>query len=155
MVRVERTYLVNSTEEDLWSLVTDPDVKVDLLSPVQDYEPTKNGYRWLIEAPVIGETPLKTDTVTKEPNSVVKYRGKKFMIKVTTIHRILDNPDPDDIDAVGDVDDPDEGIGIYNRFNVKTRIPGGEKGFKDAFERKEKEKKEEVLEFIESFEADS
>jgi carbon monoxide dehydrogenase subunit G len=123
-VRVERTFDLAATPEELWALISDPEKRVTPISVVEDFEITgERTATWYVEIPipVVRRTiSVETEEVERDPPNYVKFTGRSKVMHVVGEHRI---------------EATDTGSRLVNRFTVDGRVPGLEKFFKRNLDR--------------------
>ncbi|NEU57297.1 CoxG family protein [Halorussus sp. MSC15.2] len=118
-VRVERTFDLAVSPENVWNFIADPEKRASVISVVSDYEQTgENTSIWHIELPIpfLDRTvPVETEDVERDPPRYVKFVGRSSALRVTGEHEIQET---------------ENGSRLVNRFTVEGRVPGIERYFK-------------------------
>ncbi|MFC4450392.1 CoxG family protein [Halorussus aquaticus] len=118
-VRVERTFDLAVSPENVWNFIADPEKRASVISVVSDYEKTgENTSIWHIELPIpfLDRTvPVETEDVERDPPRYVKFVGRSSALRVTGEHEIQET---------------ETGSRLVNRFTVEGRVPGIERYFK-------------------------
>lgn len=117
-VRVERTFELAATPEEVWELISDPEKRAAPISVVEDFEITGEGTAiWHVEIPIpmVRRTiAVETEEIERDPPNYVKFTGRSKVMKVVGEHRI---------------EATETGSRLINRFTVDGRVPGLEKFF--------------------------
>ena len=138
MVRVEREIPVDASREAVWSFVTDPRNKVRMLPPVTGYtELESEGYRWSIDAPLVGSVEIDTPVSRREENRLLEFGGEHKLATVAGRHLIKEEGD----DVV-----------LRLVFGVESPLPGVETTFRKLFYREIRRREDEIRERIEEYE---
>jgi carbon monoxide dehydrogenase subunit G len=118
-VRVERTFDLGVSPENVWAFIADPEKRASVISVVEDYEETgEHSAIWHIQLPVpfLDKTvPVETEDVERDPPRYVKFVGRSSALRVTGEHEIQET---------------DGGTRLVNRFTVEGKVPGVERYFK-------------------------
>ncbi|QFU83825.1 SRPBCC family protein [Natronorubrum aibiense] len=120
-VRVDRSFELSATPEDVWAFIADPKNRARAISVVQEYtvdDPDGRRVTWHVELPIplVRKTVrVETEDITREPPSYVKFVGKSKVLTVTGEHEIVET---------------DGGTRLENHFVVDGKLPGVEKFFK-------------------------
>jgi carbon monoxide dehydrogenase subunit G len=117
-VRVERTFELSVSPEDVWAFISDPEKRADAISVVDSYTTDGDTTTWHVELPipVVRSTiDVETRDVEVDPPTFVKFVGKSGIFNVTGEHEIRE--------AEGD------GSTLTNRFVVDGKVPGVETFF--------------------------
>jgi carbon monoxide dehydrogenase subunit G len=118
-VRVERTFELSVSPEDVWAFISDPEQRADAISVVDSYTSRGDTTTWHVELPipVVRSTiDVETRDVEVDPPTFVKFVGKSGIFNVTGEHEIRE---------VGG-----GGSTLTNRFVVDGKVPGVEQFFK-------------------------
>lgn len=116
-VRVERTFELAATPEEVWGFIADPEKRARAISVVSDFETTDDGEIWHIDLPIplIKKTiTVETEDIARDEPSFVKFVGRSKVMQVVGEHEIVET---------------DGGSRLENRFTVDGRMPGVEKFF--------------------------
>ncbi|WP_128475708.1 CoxG family protein [Halorussus pelagicus] len=117
-VRVERTFDLEVSPENVWNFIVDPENRANVISVVDDYEKTgEHSSIWHIGLPVpfLDKTvPVRTEDVERDPPRYVKFVGRSSALRVTGEHEIQET---------------ETGSRLVNRFTVEGKIPGIERYF--------------------------
>ena len=117
-VRVERTFDLEVSPENVWEFIVDPENRANVISVVNDYEKTgENSSIWHITLPIpfLDKTvPVRTEDVERDPPRYVKFVGRSSALRVTGEHEIQET---------------ETGSRLVNRFTVEGKIPGIERYF--------------------------
>ena len=116
-VRVERTFELTATPEEVWSFIADPEKRAGAISVVSDFEETGDGEIWHIELPIplVRRTiAIETEDVARDEPSYVKFVGRSKVMRVVGEHEITAT---------------EEGSRLTNRFTVDGKMPGVERFF--------------------------
>jgi len=119
-VRVERTFELSVSPEDVWAFISDPEKRADAISVVDSYTRDGDTTTWhvALPIPVVRSTiDVETRDVTVDPPTFVKFVGKSGIFNVTGEHEISG------LDDGG-------GSTLTNRFVVDGKVPGVEQFFK-------------------------
>ncbi|MFC7080103.1 CoxG family protein [Halorussus caseinilyticus] len=118
-VRVERTFDLGVSPENVWNFIADPEKRASVISVVADFEETgENTYIWHIRLPIpfLDTTvPVETEDVESDPPRYVKFVGRSSALRVTGEHEVRE---------------AENGSRLVNRFTVEGRVPGVERYFK-------------------------
>ena len=120
-VRVERSFELAAPPERIWEFIADPENRARAISVVQRYtvdDPEARRVTWHVELPIplVRKTiAVKTEDVSREPPSYVKFTGKSKVMDVTGEHEMIET---------------DDGTRVETRFVVDGKLPGVEKFFK-------------------------
>ncbi|WP_135854556.1 CoxG family protein [Halorussus salinus] len=118
-VRVERTFELEVSPENVWEFIADPEKRASTISVVADYEQTgEYSSIWHIKLPIpfLDTTvPVKTEDVERDPPRYVKFVGRSSALRVTGEHEIQET---------------ETGSRLVNRFTVEGKVPGVERFFK-------------------------
>ncbi len=118
-VRVERTFDLEVSPENVWEFIADPEKRASTISVVADYEQTgEYSSIWHIKLPIpfLDTTvPVRTEDVERDPPRYVKFVGRSSALRVTGEHEIQET---------------DTGSRLVNRFTVEGKVPGVERFFK-------------------------
>ncbi|PSP86893.1 polyketide cyclase [Halobacteriales archaeon QS_4_69_34] len=117
-VRVERTFELAATPEEVWGFIADPAKRARAISVVEDFEVTDDSHAiWHISLPIpfVNRTiAVETDDTVRDPPEHVEFVGRSRVMRVVGEHRL---------DAVS------EGTRLTNRFTVDGKLPGVERFF--------------------------
>ncbi|UPV74142.1 SRPBCC family protein [Halorussus limi] len=117
-VRVERTFDLGVSPENVWEFIADPEKRASVISVVKDYEQTgENSSIWHIRVPIpfLDKTvPVRTEDVERDPPRYVKFVGRSSALRVTGEHEIQET---------------ETGSRLINRFTVEGKVPGIERYF--------------------------
>lgn len=117
-VRVERTFDLSVSPEDVWAFISDPEKRASAISVVDSYEHEGDTTTWHVRLPipVVRSTiAVETRDVEQDPPRYVRFVGKSHIFNVTGEHEI---------------EDRDGGSRLLNRFVVDGKMPGVETFFK-------------------------
>ncbi|AHG03591.1 polyketide cyclase [Halobacterium sp. DL1] len=117
-VRVERTFDLSATPEDVWAFISDPEKRASVISVVDSYEREGDTTTWHVRLPipVVRSTiPVETRDVETRAPSYVRFVGKSRIFNVTGEHEI---------------EDREGGSRLVTRFVVDGKVPGVEPFFK-------------------------
>ncbi|UPW00198.1 SRPBCC family protein [Halorussus gelatinilyticus] len=118
-VRVERTFDLGVSPENVWEFIADPEKRASAISVVADYERTgETSSIWHIKLPIpfLDTTvPVRTEDVERDPPRYVKFVGRSSALRVTGEHEIQET---------------ETGSKLINRFTVEGKVPGVERFFK-------------------------
>lgn len=118
-VRVERTFELSVSPEDVWAFISDPEKRADAISVVDSYTSDGDTTTWHVELPipVVRSTiDVKTRDVEVDAPTFVKFVGKSGIFNVTGEHEIHE------VEGGGST--------LTNRFVVDGKVPGVEQFFK-------------------------
>jgi carbon monoxide dehydrogenase subunit G len=117
-VRVERTFELAATPEDVWGFIADPAKRARAISVVEDFEVTDDSHAvWHISLPIplVNRTiAVETEDTAREPPEHVEFVGRSRVMRVVGEHRLGAVP---------------EGTRLTNRFTVDGTLPGVERFF--------------------------
>lgn len=122
-VRVEHTFELNASAEEVWDFIADPEKRARAISVVNGFEET--GERtavWHIELPLplLNRTvSVKTEETDREPPTYVRFIGRSSAVHVVGEHRL---------------ESTEDGSKLTNRFTVDGKLPGVERFFKGNLE---------------------
>ncbi|MFB6171343.1 MAG: CoxG family protein [Haloarculaceae archaeon] len=123
-VRVERTFDLEATPEEVWNLISDPERRARPISVVEDFEVTGDRTAtWHISLPipVVRRTiAIETEDIELDPPNYVKFVGRSKVMRVVGEHRIEAH---------------ESGSRVVNRFTVEGRVPGVERFFERNLDR--------------------
>jgi carbon monoxide dehydrogenase subunit G len=117
-VRVERSFDLSASPEDVWAFISDPEQRADAISVVESYTHNGDTTTWHVRLPipVVRSTiDVETRDVEQDPPRFVKFVGKSGIFNVTGEHEITER---------------DGGSTLTNRFIVDGKVPGVEQFFK-------------------------
>lgn len=116
-VRVERTFELSVTSEDVWAFISDSEKRASAISVVDSYDRDGDTTTWHVELPIpmVKRTiSVETRDVDVDPPTFVKFAGKSSMFNVTGEHEI---------------NETEQGTELTNRFVVDGKVPGVEHFF--------------------------
>ena len=116
-VRVERTFELAATPEEVWGFIADPEKRARAISVVSGFETTDDGEIWHIDLPIplIRKTiSIETEDIARDEPSYVKFVGRSRVMQVVGEHQIVET---------------ETGSRLVNRFTVDGRMPGVETFF--------------------------
>jgi carbon monoxide dehydrogenase subunit G len=117
-VRVERTFELAATPEEVWKLISDPEKRAAPISVVEDFEITGEGTAiWHVEIPIpmVRRTiAVETEEIERDPPNYVKFTGRSRAMNVIGEHEL---------------EEIEGGTRLTNRFTVEGRLPGVESFF--------------------------
>ena len=117
-VRVERTFELAATPEEVWGFIADPAKRARAISVVEDFEVTDDSHAiWHISLPIpfVNRTiAVETDDTVRDPPEHVEFVGRSRVMRVVGEHRLDRVP---------------EGTRLTNRFTVDGKLPGVERFF--------------------------
>jgi carbon monoxide dehydrogenase subunit G len=112
-VRVERTFDLEVSPENVWEFMVDPENRASVISVVKDYEKTgEYSSIWHIELPIpfLDKTvAVETDDVERDPPRYVEFVGRSSALRVTGEHEIQET---------------ESGSRLVNQFTVEGKVPG-------------------------------
>ncbi|APW99798.1 polyketide cyclase [Halobiforma lacisalsi AJ5] len=120
-VRVDRSFELSATPEEVWEFIADPENRARAISVVREYtanDPEGRRVTWHVELPiplVRRTTAVETEDLTRRPPEYVKFVGKSKVMQVTGEHEVVQT---------------DTGTRLENHFVVDGKLPGVEKFFK-------------------------
>ncbi|SFB75838.1 Carbon monoxide dehydrogenase subunit G [Halobiforma haloterrestris] len=120
-VRVDRSFELSATPEEVWEFIADPENRARAISVVREYtanDPEGRRVTWHVELPiplVRRTTTVETEDLTRRPPEYVKFVGKSKVMRVTGEHEVVQT---------------DTGTRLENHFVVDGKLPGVEKFFK-------------------------
>lgn len=117
-VRVERTFELSVSPEDVWAFISDPEKRADAISVVDSYTSDGDTTTWHVRLPipVVRSTiDVETRDVDVDPPTFVKFVGKSGIFNVTGEHEIRE------VEGGGST--------LTNRFVVDGKVPGVETFF--------------------------
>jgi carbon monoxide dehydrogenase subunit G len=116
-VRVERSFELSASPEDVWTFISDPEQRANAISVVDSYDREGDTTTWHVELPI----PMVQSTISVETRDVevdsptfVKFAGKSRIFNVTGEHEIQET---------------EHGTELTNRFVVDGKVPGVERFF--------------------------
>ncbi|MFB6186623.1 MAG: SRPBCC family protein [Halobacteriaceae archaeon] len=113
----ERSFVIDAPIEDIWEIISDPAIRADSISVVEDYEILNGQAVWHLSLPipVVNQTvKVKTRDVKTDPPRYVKFIGSSSVMEVTGEHELTETPD---------------GCQIRVSFRVNGKLPGVERFF--------------------------
>ncbi|PSQ43730.1 polyketide cyclase [Halobacteriales archaeon SW_7_68_16] len=120
-VRVERTFEIAASPEEVWGFIADPDHRAQSISVVTDYRLLDDDGReavWTVGLPipfVDSTVEVRTEDVDRRPPEYVEFVGRSTVLQVTGEHTITPT---------------DSGSEVRNGFVVEGRLPGVERFFR-------------------------
>ncbi|MFB6270448.1 MAG: CoxG family protein [Halobacterium sp.] len=117
-VRVQRSFEVSASPEQVWAFISDPEKRASAISVVDSYEHEGDTTTWHVRLPipVVRSTiSVTTRDVDVRPPEYVKFVGKSSVFDVTGEH---------------EVEPTDGGSKVTNTFVVDGSVPGVERFFK-------------------------
>lgn len=117
-VRVERTFELPLSPEQVWDFISDPGKRAGAISVVQRYEVNGDEATWHVELPIpfLDRTvAVETRDVERDPPRHVVFEGRSRAMRVRGEHTI---------------EPTDEGSRLVNSFVVEGRVPGVERYFR-------------------------
>lgn len=116
--RVERSFVVDGTVEEVWAYIADPGNRADAISVVERWETEGEETVWHLSLPIPlvgGTVAVRTRDVERDPPERVKFTGRSSVMHVTGEHRL---------------EPTENGTRVVNSFAVDGRLPGVEGFFK-------------------------
>lgn len=118
-VRVEREVELNTSPEDVWKFIADPEKRARPISVIDNFEITsENTAIWHIRLPIplVNRTAtIKTEDTDRDPPTYVRFVGRSSVLRVVGEHEI---------------EPTEHGTRLTNRFTVDGNVPGVERFFK-------------------------
>jgi len=117
-VRVERTFELPASVEEVWAFIADPARRAEAISVVDSYDIDGETATWHVKLPipVVRQTvPVETRDLERREPSYVKFAGKSSVMHVVGEHELAET---------------EGGCELTNRFTVEGRLPGVERFFK-------------------------
>jgi carbon monoxide dehydrogenase subunit G len=118
-VRVERVLELNTSSEDVWEFIADPEKRARPISVIDDFEITgENTARWHVRLPIplIDRTAtIETEETERDPPSYVRFVGRSSVLRVVGEHSL---------------EPTEDGTRLTNSFTVDGKVPGVERFFK-------------------------
>lgn len=118
-VRVEQTFDLNASPEDVWSFIADPKKRARAISVVASFEITgEQTALWHVELPLplLSRTiSVETEETHRDPPTYVRFLGRSSAVHVIGEHELQAT---------------DDGAKLTNRFTVEGKLPGIERFFK-------------------------
>jgi carbon monoxide dehydrogenase subunit G len=118
-VRVERTFELDASPEEVWEFIADPGKRAEPISVVESFDVHDETHAtWHISLPIpmVNRTiTVETEDTERDPPSHVEFVGRSGVLRVVGEH---------DLEAV------DGGSRLHNRFTVEGKLPGVEQFFK-------------------------
>ena len=114
---VERTFEVDATVEDVWSLLSEPALRAQAIRVVDRFEIDGEVTTWRIKLPIRalpGTIPVRTRDVERDPPRYVRFVGTSRVMDVEGEHELSAS---------------DAGCRVRNRFVVDGKFPGVETVF--------------------------
>lgn len=116
-VRVERTFRLAATPEQVWGFIADPEKRARAISVVSEFEDRGETEVWHVRLPIpfVNKTiAVDTEDVVRDEPNYVKFVGRSSVMRVVGEHEITETAD---------------GSRLVNRFVVDGRVPGVERFF--------------------------
>lgn len=116
-VRVQRSFEVSASPEEVWAFISDPEQRAAAISVVDSYEHDGDTTTWHVRLPipVVRSTiSVETRDVDVRPPEYVKFVGQSSVFDVTGEH---------------EVEAANGGSRVTNRFVVDGAVPGVERFF--------------------------
>jgi carbon monoxide dehydrogenase subunit G len=118
-VRVERTFELDASPEEVWEFIADPGKRAQPISVVESFEVHDETHAtWHISLPIpfVNRTiSVETEDTERDRPSHVEFVGRSRVLRVVGEH---------DLEAVNG------GTRLHNRFTVEGKMPGVEQFFK-------------------------
>ncbi|WP_336036887.1 CoxG family protein [Halobacterium yunchengense] len=117
-VRVERTFDVSASPEEVWAFISDPEQRAAAISVVDSYERDGDTTIWHVRLPIpVVRSTIEVETrdVEVRPPEYVKFVGKSRVFSVTGEHEVAA---------------ADGGSRVTNTFVVDGGVPGVERFFR-------------------------
>lgn len=117
-VRVERTFDLDASPEEVWAFIANPRKRAEPISVVDEFEETGEGTAiWHVKLPipfVNRTTSIETRETDVDPPEYVRFVGRSKVMRVVGEHELTPH---------------DGGTRLTNRFTVDGKLPGVEKYF--------------------------
>ncbi|MFC5970419.1 CoxG family protein [Halomarina salina] len=117
-VRVERTFDLDASPEEVWAFISDPRKRAAPISVVDEFEETGEGTAvWHVKLPIplLKRTAsIETEETDVRPPEYVRFVGRSKVMRVVGEHELTPHGD---------------GTRLTNRFTVDGKLPGVEKYF--------------------------
>ncbi|WP_160135486.1 CoxG family protein [Halococcus salsus] len=121
--RVERTFDLDASPDQVWEFITDPENRAEPISVVESFEVHDETHAtWHLSIPisVIDSTiTVETEDTKRDPPSHVEFVGRSDVMRIIGEH---------------DLEELEEGTRLKNRFTVEGQIPGVEQFFEANFD---------------------
>lgn len=121
-VRVERTFDLSASPEEVWAFISDAGKRADAISVVDSYEihgDDRATWRLSLPIPLVrGTVAVETKEVERDPPRFVRFVGRSKVMRVVGEHEL---------------EELDEGTRLHNRFEVDGTLPGVETFFERNF----------------------
>lgn len=118
-VRVERVLELNTSPEDVWEFIADPEKRARPISVIDDFEITgENTATWHIRLPIplVNRTSkIETEETDRDPPTYVRFVGRSSVLRVVGEHTL---------------EPTEHGTQLTNEFTVDGKVPGVERFFK-------------------------
>jgi carbon monoxide dehydrogenase subunit G len=117
-VRVQRSFEVSASPEQVWAFISDPEKRASAISVVDSYDRDGDTTTWQVRLPipVVRSTiSVTTRDVDVQPPEYVKFVGKSSVFDVTGEHEVAA---------------AENGSRVTNTFVVDGAVPGVERFFK-------------------------
>ncbi len=118
-VRVERTFELDASPEEVWEFIADPGKRAQPISVVESFEVHDETHAtWHVSLPIpfVNRTiSVETEDTDRDPPSHVEFVGRSRVLRVVGEH---------------DIEATDGGTRLHNRFTVEGKMPGVEQFFK-------------------------
>jgi len=112
--RVERTFELPASVEEVWAFISDPGKRASVISLVESYEVEGDRATWQVRVPIpmISQTvAVQTREVESDPPRYVKFVGSSSALRVVGEHEL---------------EPTENGSRLSNRFVVEGKLPGVE-----------------------------
>jgi carbon monoxide dehydrogenase subunit G len=112
--RVERTFELPASVEEVWAFISDPGKRASAISLVESYEVEGDRATWQVRVPIpmISQTvAVQTREVESDPPRYVKFVGSSSALRVVGEHEL---------------EPTENGSRLSNRFVVEGKLPGVE-----------------------------
>jgi carbon monoxide dehydrogenase subunit G len=116
--RVERTFELPASVEEVWAFISDPGKRASAISLVESYEVEGDRATWQVRVPIpmISQTvAVQTREVESDPPRYVKFVGSSSALRVVGEHEL---------------EPTENGSRLSNRFVVEGNLPGVEGFFR-------------------------
>ena len=118
-VRVERTFELDASPDEVWEFIADPGKRAQPISVVESFDIHDETHAtWHISLPIpfVNRTiAVETEDTERDPPTHIEFVGRSRVLRVVGEH---------DLEAV------DGGTRLRNRFTVEGKMPGVEQFFK-------------------------
>lgn len=121
-VRVERTFELSASPEQVWEFISDPEQRARTVSVVKDFELSDSdgtAATWYVTLPIPlidKAVAVHTQDADRDPPRYVRFVGRSKVMRVEGEHTLEPTADG--------------GTRVINRFVVEGRLPGVERYFK-------------------------